>query len=148
METLREVVNWAMRQEFAEPLRIVSGERWKLEQLWIYPPFQVERVTLLPNTAIVLHRHPNVDSWEYAICGSGVLKVGWRKHQITPQTKRLPLHIPRTAWHGGWSGENGACWLSIQEWFCELSSIDTDWETAEIPQRNKFANECDAALSQ
>lgn len=139
--TLKDLVKWAMVVEFGRPWRVITGDGWKLEQLWQNWNLQVERVTIAPNTEVVRHSHPDVDSWEYLQSGSGVLEIGHRLFVIDSKSPPVPLPIKRGVWHGGKTGPQGACWLSIQEWFIPVSSIDTNWEADDNTAKTKACHQ-------
>jgi len=99
-----------------EPLRIVSGDRWRLELLKSKPPFQVERATVIPNSVVPTHRHPHVDSFELFLAGDFEFYVGPRRFRINDRARSILLPVPHTAWHGGFTRSHGAVFLSMQQW--------------------------------
>ena len=131
---LTQVVEWATTpQRLAHwkqirPIRTVSGERWKLELLWEEPPFQIERATVLPDSVVPIHRHPNADSWECYVAGDLMLSINGHCFTINEHTRRNKLPVLRTSWHGADIGPKGAQFLSIQKWFSKPRAITDDWE--------------------
>jgi len=79
-------------------------------------PFQVQQVIMCPNSEIVDHNHPNVDS--FVLYGSG--DVTFRKNDevgligVTPGVDWL--RIKETDWHGGTYGPRGGVFFTIQHW--------------------------------
>ena len=89
--------------------------------------FQVEFVTVAPNTVIPDHFHPNVDSYEVVLKGMEFVLNG---EVILPmkvaEKQRLDSNLSKKHYenvrvlpeslHGGRSGQNGGCFLSVQHW--------------------------------
>lgn len=129
---LKEVVRWAAKRDWTkvEPLEFTYDGGVLLEVLWREKEFQVERVTVRPNRTIPEHRHPNVDSWELHVYGSGDAYVGRRKYKLGTWLLRQPaMKIPRNTWHGGTGGDGGNRWLSVQQWHGrEPTTLALDWE--------------------
>jgi hypothetical protein len=117
-------------------LRTAAGDRWKLDLIYLSHPFQIEKATVKGDTLIPMHRHPNVDSYEVYSGGGGVLRIGKRVFKISESIMRIPLSIPRDAWHGGEVAPCGSTFFSIQFWHQPgTGPITTDWES-EIDWKN------------
>ena len=92
--------------------------------------WQVELISVFPNSIVVQHRHLQVDSCELALGGGVVADV---EGKVLKQFHRGSLaanlvRVPRGAWHGGSAGPNGVVWLSFQHWFDrEPGWISEDW---------------------
>jgi quercetin dioxygenase-like cupin family protein len=90
--------------------------------------YQVELFNVKPNSEIVPHIHPNVDSYEIFVSGDIEFMCNgeWFKQDVLGTSIRvLPL-----SWHGGKFGEKGGCFLSIQKWLnnVEPKFVGDDWD--------------------
>ena len=138
MMRLCDVVRWAIKPETLEIWDQIAPRKTsyfaaclppaKVEILLSVPPFQVERITIPANVEIPKHRHPRMESWEYLLYGNGLVCVRHRRVEVENDTLRRLQFVPRDAWHVGGTGDMGASWLSIQQWFGELTSSGIDWE--------------------
>jgi hypothetical protein len=86
--------------------------------------FQVELVIVEPDTKIPAHCHDDVESYEVAIGGQleffvdGTQSGFFREPRADGVSRDLGKFVPvrADAWHGGRSGPQGACFLSVQRW--------------------------------
>jgi hypothetical protein len=102
------------------------------------PPFQVQLFILRPHERIVDHAHPNVDSFEVYLCGDMLLTKNFQPAHEEGIACALPdgrcsgngamIRIPPGCIHGGWLGEKGGAFLSIQHWLNgNPVSVHEDW---------------------
>ena len=98
--------------------------------------FQVQLITMMPNTEIPMHVHPGVDSCEYPV--SGDINF-YRNGEHFPFDKQLGgLRILPTDVHGGIFGERGGSFLSIQHWLIDKPGfIHEDWEFSDKEETRK-----------
>ncbi len=91
--------------------------------------WQVELVALMPGAVVPKHRHMRVDSVDLALGGDGVVVVGNRemRQQRRGRAEANLLRIGKGAWHEGAAGENGALYLSFQQWDGNPGLISEDW---------------------
>ncbi|CAB5223064.1 hypothetical protein UFOVP367_61 [uncultured Caudovirales phage] len=101
--------------------------------------FQVQLFTVKPNTEIVDHVHPNVDSFEVYLSGEISFrrnkkkitgKKFWREHNGTCAYFGYFIRVNANDWHGATTGNMGGSFLSIQHWKngTKPSSVHLDWE--------------------
>jgi quercetin dioxygenase-like cupin family protein len=90
--------------------------------------YQVELFTVEPNSEIVPHIHPNVDSYEVFVGGD--IKficdgVEYAEHKLG-----MPIRVKPNSWHGGKFGKRGGCFLSVQKWLNGVSPtfVGNDWK--------------------
>ena len=103
--------------------------------------FQVEFVTVAPNTDIPQHFHPNVDSYEvvlkgmeFVLNGEVILPMNVAEKQRSDSNLSKKHYenvrvLPKSS-HGGRSGPNGGCFLSVQHWLngVKPTSVGMDWK--------------------
>lgn len=97
--------------------------------------FQVEVVTVAPNTVLPLHRHPDVDSIDIMVEGDilidveGVIIAGdYSCERRAAFLNGKGLRIAADALHGGVVGPQGVTFLSCQRWkMLPLPSIGLNW---------------------
>lgn len=103
--------------------------------------FQVEFVTVKPDTYIPPHSHPNVDSYEVALKGiefrsnGGTTLPMWYANQKAENSNLSAAHylfvrVPPDDEHSAQAGPNGGCFLSVQHWLngVEPSAVGMDWK--------------------
>ena len=109
--------------------------------IYRHEPFQVEFVTVKPNTYIPPHTHPNVDSYEVALRGiefysdnKTVLPM-WFANQKDPNSNLSIAHynvvrVLPSSEHSAKAGPEGGCFLSVQQWLngVEPSAVGMDWK--------------------
>lgn len=145
MQSLKALTRWAVKQSWdVPPVKANVFNGILMEQLFIKPPFQIERVTLGANYLIPSHCHPNVDSWEFALAGRGLAQIGHREFIIDAGRQNRPVFIPRGLWHGGQLYEAGGVWLSIQQWSVNIKSLMENWITRDTA-RAPFSSKLDAS---
>jgi hypothetical protein len=117
---------WIGRHTLEDRMSHTGG---KLEMLSQYGNLQIERVTHPPYGLIPLHRHPDVDTYEFPLWGSGELWIGRRKFILDDKTTPwCPMFISRKWFHGGKGYERGGCFLSVQYWHIQpVQSITKNW---------------------
>jgi len=87
--------------------------------------YQVELLSVLPNTEIPDHIHPNMDSYEVYLGGD--IKFRTNGEEVTPTTTGQYIRVKPDCPHGGTFGPSGGVFLSIQEWVTEPASAGQDW---------------------
>lgn len=105
--------------------------------------WQVQLLSIKPNSIIIEHRHPNVDTYEVYFSGQHVLgmnsKVLYTLEDLAKlQDPQLPTpfgfgvatRIAPPDWHWVKFGEQGGSFLSIQKWLngVKPTSVGHDWE--------------------
>ena len=110
--------------------------------IYRYEPFQVELVTVKPDTYIPPHTHPNVDSYEVALRGMEFYSDGkttlpmWFADKLDDVGKSLSaahhmkVRIQPSTEHSAKSGPEGGCFLSVQKWLNGVapSAVGMDWK--------------------
>lgn len=90
-------------------------------------PYQVQLFSVLPNSVIEPHIHPNVDSFEVYIGGD----IAFMCDDVWHDQVRLGdfIRVKPSSWHGGKFGERGGCFLSVQKWLngVKPTSVGDDW---------------------
>jgi mannose-6-phosphate isomerase-like protein (cupin superfamily) len=91
-------------------------------------PFQVELFNVKPNSEIVPHLHPNVDSFEVFLTGD----IHFMCNGEWSYEQKLGESITRVkpdSWHGGLFGERGGSFLSVQHWLNGVppTFVGNDW---------------------
>jgi mannose-6-phosphate isomerase-like protein (cupin superfamily) len=91
--------------------------------------FQVELFNVKPNSEIVPHIHPNVDSFEVFLGGD----IHFMCDGVWSYEQKLGESITRVkpdSWHGGLFGERGGCFLSVQHWLNGVppTFVGNDWK--------------------
>lgn len=116
--------------------------------------FQVQLVTVRPNTEIIDHIHPNVDSFEVYLSGEIAFrrnqkkitgKKFWREHNKTCAYFGYFIRVNANDWHGATIGNMGGSFLSVQHWKngTNPSSVHWDWEykdKTETTRTKRFVN--------
>lgn len=102
-------------------------------------PFQCEIFIAKPNVNIPLHKHPNVESFDYFLNGSGTLTVGdaltnlfsFETHRSTNlhKARHKIAWLSRDTWHGGTTHpEFSTVFLTFQRYFnIEPTHVAYDW---------------------
>tara|TARA_A100000172_G_C2991097_1_gene92869 strand:+ start:62 stop:598 length:537 start_codon:yes stop_codon:yes gene_type:complete len=103
--------------------------------------FQVELVTVKPDTYIPPHTHPNVDSYEVALQGMEFYLEGktilpmWFANQLDKDSGLSAAHHKKvrvlpSSEHSAKAGPQGGCFLSVQHWLngVEPSAVGMDWK--------------------
>ena len=109
--------------------------------IYRYEQFQVEFVTVRPDTYIPPHTHPNVDSYEVALRGIEFYSDGktvlpmWFANQKDPNSNLSIAHynvvrVLPSSEHSAKAGPEGGCFLSVQHWLngVEPSAVGMDWK--------------------
>ncbi len=96
--------------------------------------YQVELFNVKPNSEIVPHVHPNVDSFEVFISGD----IKFSKDGVVYEQNNLGdfLRVYPNSWHGGQFGPRGGCFISVQKWLnnVEPSFVGNDWQDKDNSQ--------------
>lgn len=96
-------------------------------------PYQVELFTVKPNSEIVPHIHPNVDSFEVFVSGD----ISFMCNDVWHEQNELgsSIRVLPNSWHGGKFGARGGCFLSIQKWLngVDPTFVGNDW----VDKKNK-----------
>jgi hypothetical protein len=121
---------------------VTSGGRIEGLTLYREDQFQVELFFAAPSptgSGFPEHRHPNVDSIEYFLCGEIDFRIRGKglpddliRGAAEDGAARLCGTMKRvrpTDWHGGRVGAKGGAFLSIQHWLngTPPSSVVDDW---------------------
>lgn len=134
---------------FINPLAFVEG----VTGLTIYrsDPFQVQLFIVNPNVEIHEHQHPNVDSYEVALCGMRFtyrgqeLKTFWdtADFQGLPKGSYLALRVRPEDKHGAFASDQGGAFLSVQRWLNGVrpTSVGNDWEGKRMGKIHKSMSE-------
>ena len=116
----------------ADPVRRHKGSLHVI--LFRRGSYQVEQVTLFPGHPVPSHRHPDVDTFEHILTGSGVAHVGGRMiPQLPPVECRRPelsrYLIRSRDWHSGEATEITVA-ISVQRWLHGVNPtfITDNWE--------------------
>ena len=109
--------------------------------IYRHEQFQVEFVTVRPNTYIPPHTHPNVDSYEVALRGIEFYSDGktvlpmWFANQKDPNSNLSIAHynvvrVLPSSEHSAKAGPEGGCFLSVQHWLngVEPTAVGMDWK--------------------
>jgi hypothetical protein len=102
--------------------------------------FQVEFLTVTANTVIPEHVHPNVDSYEVVLKGMEFVLNSEVILPMEDEEQRSDSNLSKKHYenvrvlpeslHGGRSGPNGGCFLSVQHWLngVKPTSVGMDWK--------------------
>lgn len=104
-------------------------------------PYQVEMFLVKPNSEIVPHIHPNVDSFEVYV--SGDIKFMCNGHVFEQTRLGDKIRVTPNSWHGGLFGERGGCFLSVQKWLNNVPPkfVGDDWQDKDgTPSYNDSGN--------
>ena len=109
--------------------------------IYRHEPYQVELVTVKPNTYIPPHTHPNVDSYEVALRGMDfelhgkvILPLWWamkgNDSNNLPNEWYNKIRVLPGSEHSARSHETGGCFMSVQKWLngVEPSAVGMDWK--------------------
>lgn len=77
--------------------------------------FQVEMLSVTPNTILTTHSHPDVDSYEVYVSGDLTFEVD-DKSYVPTESYSDYVRVPDGCTHGGKTGERGGVFLSVQLW--------------------------------
>jgi quercetin dioxygenase-like cupin family protein len=93
--------------------------------------FQVELFNVKPNSVIIPHIHPNVDSYEVFVGGDIIFSCDGVEYAQTTLGDRI--RVKPSSWHGGHFGPSGGVFLSIQHWLngVEPGFVGDDWVAAD-----------------
>lgn len=96
--------------------------------LYRYGQYQVELFNVKPNSEIVPHIHPNVDSFEVYVAGD--IKFMCNQDWFEQNALGDKIRVYPNSWHGGLFGERGGCFLSVQKWLNGVppSFVGNDWK--------------------
>lgn len=93
--------------------------------------YQVEMFLVKPNSEIVAHKHPNVDSFEIFVSGdiNFMCDGVWYDQNVLGGR----IRVKPNSWHGGHFGERGGCFLSVQKWLNGTipTFVGNDWQDKE-----------------
>jgi len=106
--------------------------------LYRQDPYQVELFITKPNSEIIPHVHPNVDSFEVYV--SGDIKFT-KDGEVYDQNKLgSSLRVYPNNYHGGVFGERGGCFISIQKWLngVKPTFVGDDWK--DLVQSKSYAD--------
>jgi len=95
--------------------------------LYRQPPYQVELFIVQPNSEIVPHVHPNVDSFEVYM--SGDINFSCDGQWFNQNQLGAQIRVRPSSWHGGKFGKRGGCFLSVQKWLNDVTPtfVGNDW---------------------
>ena len=96
--------------------------------------WQVQLFVCDPNSEIVDHIHPNVDSIEVYVGGDVYFRHSWKtiltpEIIATPDFHDLSIRVRPQDWHGASIGPRGGSFLSLQHWLHGVApiSVHLDW---------------------
>jgi quercetin dioxygenase-like cupin family protein len=135
---IREFAVWWLRtRPFSVPqtgaVRYLNG--FAGVTLYRDGPFQVQLFIVRPDCVSPSHAHPNIDSVEYGLAGSG-------QETFTSERNRrvgaLVMIAPGEL-HAAGAEETGGAFISIQKWLngVEPSSVELDWTGAPIDEAHE-----------
>jgi hypothetical protein len=89
--------------------------------------FQVELFIVKPNSVIIPHIHPNVDSYEDYLAGD--IDFILEDKLCNYLNVSEPLRVYPNTWHGGVFGDRGGTFVSIQQWLNGVTPkfVGDDW---------------------
>jgi len=92
--------------------------------------FQSQLIICAAGTKIPEHRHPNVDSFEMAMYGMNLTFSGELALKEEQNVFGRSIRVRPMDKHGGWAGEKGGCFLSVQHWLNGVppTSVGLDWD--------------------
>lgn len=95
--------------------------------LYRQEPYQVEIFIVQPNSEIVPHIHPNVDSFEVYV--SGDINFSCDGEWFDQNQLGNHIRVRPSSWHGGKFGPRGGCFLSVQKWLngVKPTFVGNDW---------------------
>lgn len=98
--------------------------------LYRQPPYQVELFIVQPDSEIVPHIHPNVDSFEVYM--SGDINFSCDGQWFNQNQLGIHIRVKPSSWHGGKFGKRGGCFLSVQKWLNNVKPtfVGNDWQDA------------------
>lgn len=139
---------WLETRTFRPPLENSIDVNGKLHAVVLFRegPWQVQLISVAPNSLIVEHRHPNVDTYEIFFSGNHVLvmngkqlytiedydkleAMSFEEYYKIPYGFGLATRIAPKDWHRVEFGSKGGSFLSIQKWLygVEPTSVGYDW---------------------
>lgn len=126
-DDLTNFKSWWLSNRYFNPICMtnVADEHGMI--LYRENEYQVELFMMEPNSTIVPHIHPNVDSYEVYLCGD----IRFMCNDIWYENNTLysDIRILPNSWHGGEFGANGGAFLSVQKWLngVEPKFVGDDW---------------------
>lgn len=93
--------------------------------------WQIELMMMPPGNDIPKHCHHRVSSADLCLGGADSLAVigqSPRQNVMRGSLSANLLLLPRDVWHEGHSGNEGAVFLSFQQWIGQPGFIMDDWE--------------------
>lgn len=113
-----------------------TGLKWGFQGvgeciLYRHGCWQIELMMLPPGNLIPRHRHRRVSSADLCLGGDDALCIIGgieRDNAMHGGVDANLLLLPKDVWHEGHSGEQGAVFLSFQQWTGPPGFIMDDWE--------------------
>lgn len=128
---VRKFAAWWLRGKPFDPPpdAIVHPGKFAGVTLYRNGPFQVQLFIAQPFASAPPHTHPNVDSEEVLVQGTGVVLVAGR-----PPTRNIFTPVAPDDVHTAHAYEKGASFLSIQKWLNGVAptSVERDWRGAPL----------------
>lgn len=143
--TLKAFAAWWLEQDHPPRLAPVYG--WQRSGpgsagtiICRIPPYQVEAIAFRPGHVVPPHKHPNLDSYDFHVAGSGSIRLAGR--DLPPRAPldgtegpaallRGRVPVLRGVVHSGKAGPAGASFYSLQRWHVwPMGFITDDWQDA------------------
>lgn len=145
--TLESFVRWFLTQRFQHMCAQEFYDYGSVLSLILYrdPPWQAELFILRPNNGFPRdHRHPDVDSYEYALSDSLPLIVNgkpWQESggEVRAGTLGDLCRVGAEDWHRVGDIPHGGTFISLQEWKNGVrpTSVGKNWEGAPVSDLHK-----------
>ena len=92
--------------------------------------FQTQFIIVNPGIKIPEHQHPNVDSFEVTVYGINFTHSGQMALREDQNVFGRSIRVRPRDIHGGWAGEKGGCFISVQHWQNGVAptSVGLDWD--------------------
>ena len=120
---------WLSFKPIRPPMENVLDFSGNLSGLVLYRSgqYQVQLFLLQPDAIIKPHIHPNVDSYEVAVCGDVAFEVNGFRHEDRALWDAIRVH-PKDE-HTAYIGPAGGAFISVQKWLNDVppSSVGWDW---------------------
>lgn len=151
-DDLKDFKNWFLKNNtiktpYDNPLMFIDG----ITGITLYrkKPFQVQLFICEPNTSILEHSHPNIDSYELFLWGMSFTHKGktiinkematLKKNDIS-RCLNWTLRIKPNELHGGKSSNKGGAFISIQKWLNNINPthVSKDWQGQPLGDKHKL----------
>jgi hypothetical protein len=143
MDDLEQLLHWWRKNRAINtPTEFPTNfnTTWSGVVLYRKPPYQVQLFIVHPNSEIVPHLHPNVDSFEVFVGGD--ISFMHNGQWFDQNKLGFPIRVKPNDWHGGKFGKRGGAFLSVQKWLNDVppTSVDEDWHDKDNNTRGTSHN--------